>query len=229
MKKVYQLSLLIIFILFVSINAIAQSLRNSISMPYIGLGAYTTKQLDPFSFTSNQAALAQLKTGGIGIFGERRILQAENSNYGIAAAFKTNHAGNFGLQINYAGFTNFNEQKIGLAYGRSLGSKVDIGIQFNYYGYKIPAYNNASTLNFEIGAILHISEKLNAGIHVYNPVSNKIDKAGEEKLASVYKVGLGYDASDNFYFSTEIIKEENLPLNVNGGVQYHFNKQYFPI
>ena len=227
MKKVYQLSLLIIFILFVSINAIAQSLRTTISMPYIGLGAYTTKQLDPFSFTSNQAALAQLKTGGIGIFGERRFLLAENSNYGIAAAFKTNHAGNFGLQINYAGFTNFNEQKIGLAYGRSLGSKVDIGIQFNYYGYKIPAYNNASTLNFEIGAILHISEKLNAGIHVYNPVSNKIDKAGEEKLASVYKVGLGYDASDNFYFSTEIIKEENLPLNVNGGVQYHFNKQFF--
>ncbi len=196
-------------------------------MPYIGLGAYTTKQLDPFSFTSNQAALAQLKTGGIGIFGERRFLLAENSNYGIAAAFKTNHAGNFGLQINYAGFANFNEQKVGLAYARSLGSKVDIGIQFNYYGYKIPAYNNASTLNFEIGAILHISEKLNAGIHVYNPVSNKIDKAGEEKLASVYKVGLGYDASDNFYFSTEIIKEENLPLNVNGGVQYHFNKQFF--
>ena len=84
MKKVYQLSLLIIFILFVSINAIAQSLRTTISMPYIGLGAYTTKQLDPFSFTSNQAALAQLKTGGIGIFGERRFLLAENSNYGIA-------------------------------------------------------------------------------------------------------------------------------------------------
>jgi hypothetical protein len=212
---------------FIGIYANAQSLRSSISMPYLGLGAYSTKQIDPFSFTSNQAALAQIKTGGIGIFGERKFLLAENSNYGIAAAFKTKQLGNFGVQINYAGFTNFNEQKVGVAYARSLGSKIDIGAQFNYYGYKIPAYNNASTINFEIGAIAHVSEKLNIGLHVYNPVAGKLDKAGEEKLSSVYKLGFGYDASDNFYFSTEIVKEESQSLNVNAGVQYHFEKKFF--
>jgi hypothetical protein len=196
-------------------------------MPYIGLGAYSTKQVDPFSFTSNQAALAQVKSGGIGIFGERRFLLSENSNYGIAATFATKQLGNFGLQINYAGFASFNEQKAGLAYARSLGSKIDIGVQFNYYGYKIPAYNNASTINFEVGAIAHISEKLNAGVHVYNPISGKLGKSGEEKLAAAYKFGLGYDASDNFFVSTEIVKEENVPANVIGAVQYHFKKQFF--
>jgi hypothetical protein len=204
----------------------AQSLRYSISMPYINLGAYTTKQLDPFSFTSNQAALAQIKNGGIGIYGERRFLLVQNSAYGLAAAIPTK-MGNFGLQVNYAGFANFNEQKVGLAYAKSLGGKVDVGVQFNYYGYKIPAYNNASTINFEIGTIIHVTDKINAGIHIYNPVSGKLGKDSEEKLAAAYKFGLGYDATDNFYFSTEIVKEENQLINVTGGVQYHFKKQFF--
>jgi hypothetical protein len=204
----------------------AQSLRYSVGMPYINLGAYSTKQLDPFSFTSNQAALAQIKDAGVGIYGERRFLLAENSVYGLAVAIPTKK-GNIGLQANYAGFANFNEQKAGLAYARSLGSKVDVGVQFNYYGYKIPAYNNASTINFEVGAIVHVTDKINAGIHVYNPVSSKLGKDGEEKLAAAYKLGLGYDATDNFYFSTEIVKEEDQPINVTGGVQYHFKKQFF--
>ena len=195
-------------------------------MPYVAMGGYSTKQTDPFSFTGNQAALAQVKNVGIGMYGERRFLLADNSVYALAAAVPTK-LGNFGVQINYAGFQNFNEQKAGLAYGRSLGKKIDIGVQFNYYSYKIPAYQNASAINFEIGAIVHFSEKLNAGIHVYNPVGGNLGKVGDEKIAGVYKFGLGYDASENFYVSTEIVKEEEQAINVTGAVQYRFKKQFF--
>jgi hypothetical protein len=195
-------------------------------MPYVSLGAYTTKQPDPFSFTNNQAALAQIKTAGIGVYGEQRFLLTDNSVYGAALALPSK-MGNFGVQVNYAGFSNFTENKVGLAYARSLGSKLDLGVQFNYYGYRIPGYNNASTINFEIGTILHLTDKLNAGLHIYNPVGGKLDKRTNEKLASAYKFGFGYDASDNFYVSTEILKEEDKPINVVGGIQYRFMKQFF--
>ncbi len=211
---------------FFYLKVLSQTLRQSISLPYVGLSAYSTKQTDPFSFTGNQAALAKTDIGGIGVFGERRFLLAENSVYGLAAALPTK-LGNFGVQVNYAGFANFNEQKAGLAYGRSLGSKVDIGVQFNYYNYKIPSYQNGATVNFEAGAIVHFSEKLNAGVHVYNPVGGTLSKVTDEKLAAVYKFGLGYDASENFYVSTEIVKEEDQPVNVTGGIQYRFKKQFF--
>ena len=204
----------------------AQSLRSVVSMPYIGSSAYSTKQTDPFSFTVNQAALAQVKQAGIGIYGERRFLLADNSVYALATVIPTK-LGNFGVQINYAGFQNFNEQKVGLAYGKTLGKKIDVGIQFNYYRYKIPAYSNASAINFEAGAIIHFSEKLNAGLHIYNPVGGNVVKTGDEKIASVYKFGLGYDASENFFVSTEIIKEEDQPVNVIGSFQYRFKKQFF--
>ena len=204
----------------------AQSVRYSVALPYIGLGTYSTQQNDPLSFTANQAALAKVTQAGVGIYGERRFLLAAINSYTVATAVPTK-MGNFGVQLNYSGFKNFNESKIGLAYARSLGKKVDVGIQFNYYGYRIPAYNTASTINFEAGAIIHFTDKLNGGVHVYNPVGRKLGKSGEEKLASAYKFGLGYDASQNFFISSEIIKEEDKPVNVIAGIQYHFAKQFF--
>lgn len=207
-------------------DSFSQTLRYSVSMPYTSLGAYSTRQTDPFAFTNNQAALAQIKNSTAGVFGERRFMLAENSLYGLAAAIPT-RVGNFGVQLNYAGFKNFNENKLGLAYARKLGKLLDIGAQFNYYSYQVPQYGNASSVNFEIGAIMHFSDKLNGGIHIYNPVGGSLGKEQTEKLASAYKLGMGYDASDNFYVSTEIIKEENKPVNVTGGIQYQFLQQFF--
>ncbi len=207
-------------------TAIAQSLRYAIALPYIGLGAYSKQHTDPFSFTRNQAALAQVQHGGVGAFGERRFLLAETSSYVFVAVFHTK-MGNIGLQGNYAGFKNFNENKIGLAYARSLGSKVDVGIQFNYYSYRIPSYPGASSMNFEAGVIMHFTEQLHGGIHVYNPVGGKLVKAGNEKLAALYNIGLGYDASRIFFVSTEVIKEEGKPVNCIAGMEYRFADKFF--
>ena len=220
---------LLFVIIFNSVTA--QSLRYAIAQPYINLSAYSQQQNDALSFTGNQAALAQTKYPGFGIYGERRFLLKETNAYHVGACFPT-RMGNFGIQLNYSGFKNFNENRIGLAYARSLGKKVDVGIQFNYYGYRIPAYGSASSVNFEIGTLLHLTDKLNAGIHIYNPVGGKLGTSAslsttEEKLASAYKVGLGYDASDQFFISCEIIKEEDKPVNVIAGSQYRFARQFF--
>ena len=181
------------------------------------------KQL--FSFVNNQAALAQMEHAAAGVYGERRFMLNETSVYTAALAIPSS-LGNFGVNIKYMGFKNFNENQIGLAYGRSLGKKVDIGIQFNYYGYKVPAYNSDNTVNFEIGALVHLTDKLNAGLHVYNPIGGKFSKT-DEKLTSAYKFGLGYDASDKFFVSAELVKEEDFPVNMNAGFQYQFAKQFF--
>jgi hypothetical protein len=207
-------------------SIMAQSIRYSIALPYIGLSAYSTQQTNPLSYTANQAALAKVKQAGVGLYGEKRFLLAATNAYALAVAMPTK-MGNFGVQLHYAGFKNFNENKIGLAYATSLGNSVDAGIQFNYYSYHIPAYGNASSINFEAGAIIHFTSKLNGGIHIYNPVGGKLSNTDNEKLAASYKIGLGYDASENFFVSGEIIKEEDKPVNIVAGFQYHFAKQFF--
>ncbi len=222
MRKFY---LPFIFILFSS-NIFSQAVRQPIAARYIGLGAYSINHVDAFSFTSNQAALAQIKNSAAGIYAEKRFLLSSTNMYSAIAVLSTKQ-GNFGLQADYFGYKNYNESQIGLAYARSLGSKLDIGIKFNYYGFRIPAYGNSSAVNFELGAIAHLSEKLHAGIHAYNPVGGKLSKTDNEKLSSIYKFGIGYEASDKFFVSTEIIKEEDQPVNVDVGVQYNFMKQFF--
>lgn len=203
----------------------AQTLRQPISAVYLGLGAYSTHHNDVFSFTNNQAALAQEKNISAGVYGERRFLLNETSMYTAALAAPSS-LGNFGVSVKYFGYKNFNENQVGLAYGRSLGSKMDIGIQFNYYGYRVPGYSSDNTVNFEIGAIVHLTDKLNAGVHVYNPVGGQFSKT-DEKLTSAYSFGLGYDASERFFVSAELVKEENFPVNLNAGFQYRFAKQFF--
>jgi hypothetical protein len=160
-----------------------------------------------------------MKNASAGVYGERRYLLNELGLYQLAAAVRTN-SGNFGFKTGYFGFSDYNESQMGLAYARKLGSKVDIGVQFNYNAVRISGYGNASAINFEIGTILHLTDKLNAGLHAYNPVGGEFGKNGDEKLASIYTVGLGYDASDLFFVSAEIKKEEDQPVSINAGLQY---------
>lgn len=211
--------------LFTTVVCPAQALRQPISAVYLGLGAYSTQQKDVFSFVNNQAALAQMDHAAAGVYGERRFMLTETSVYTAAVAIPSS-LGNFGINIKYMGFKNFNENQVGLAYGRNLGKKAAVGVQFNYYGYRVPSYNSDNAVNFEIGALVQLTGKLTAGIHVYNPVGGKFSKTGE-KLTSAYKMGLGYDASDKFFVSAELVKEEDFPVNLNAGFQYQFAKRFF--
>ena len=215
---------LCVIALLAGITASGQTLRRPIAASYTGLGAYSVNHADVFSFTANQASLAQLKNTAIGVYGERRFLLAELNNYTAAAAFTTS-SGNFGLKAMYSGFSDYNETQLGLAYARKLGKKVDIGAQFNYNGISVAGYGNAAAISFELGTVLHITERLHAGVHVNNPVGGKFGKTQEEKLSSVYTAGFGYEASQKFFLSIELQKEEDQPINVNAGMQYKFIPQ----
>jgi hypothetical protein len=203
---------------------LSQTSRRPVAASYTGLGAYSISHADVFSFISNQASLAQIKNAAVGIYSERRFLLSELNYYGAAFTLPT-QSGNFGINAGYFGFSNYNESQIGLAYARKLGNKLDVGVQFDYNSIRIAGYGNATAVNFQIGAIMHLSEKLHAGVHVYNPIGGKFGKDRREKLAAAYKAGMGYEASDKFFVSAEIQKIENLPVNVLAGMQYKFLPQ----
>lgn len=211
-------------ILFNVLLSQSQVLRRPLAAAYTGMGAYSMNHVDVFSFTANQASLAQLKNSAAGVYGERRFLLSELNNYTATIGLTTN-SGNFGVKANYSGFSDYNETQLGLAYGRKMGNKVDIGAQINYQSIRINSYGNASAVSFELGTILHLTDKLHAGLHATNPVGGKFGKDQQEKLSSVYSFGIGYEASDKFLVSAEIQKEEDQPVNVNAGVQYKFIPQ----
>ena len=222
MRKLF----LLYFSLIVSGSSYAQSLRKPIAASYISLGAYSIHHVDVFSVNQNVASLAQIKDPAFGVYGEKRFLLAETNMYSSIVAIPTKD-GNFAFQADYFGFKNYNESQLGIAYARNVGKKLDLGIKFNYYSFRVPGYENPSTVDFEIGAIVHVSDKFNAGVHLYNPVGGRLSKTENDKLSSVYSFGLGYEASENFLISAELVKQEDLPVNLNAAVQYDFAKKFF--
>ncbi len=206
--------------------ATAQVIKQPLSVQYSGLEAYSKNFSDIFSATSNQASLAQLKTGGFGVYGEKKFLLDELNSYSVVAALPTS-SGVFGMEGDYFGSAAFNENELGILYARKITSHVDIGAKFNYYTVRIPGYGSASAINFEAGMIFHITDKLHTGIHIYNPAGSKLGKYGNEKLASVYRSGIGYEVSEMVFVSAEIVKQQNRQISVNAGLQYNLQKNVF--
>lgn len=221
MKRLYFL-----FVVSIPLLLQAQVVRQPLSVRYAGLGAYSKNFVDIFSGTNNQAALAQINSGGFGVYGERRFLMEELNQFTAMAAMPT-RSGTFAVQADYFGFSDFNENQIGLAYARSVAANVDVGVKFNYHSVQAGTYGNASALNFEAGTIFHLTESLHTGLHVYNPFSSKLGKNSGEQLAAIYKVGIGYEPSNRVLVSAEIVKQEDEPVNVNAGLQYNLHEKAF--
>lgn len=199
----------------------AQTVRTPVSVFYPSLNTYGTQQKDAFSFRSNSASLAGIKSFSIGVFSERRFLLKELSSYAFASALPTT-SGVFGFSGDYFGGPSYNESSVGLAYGRSLGSKADVGLGFHYLSVKAAGYGSASMLTFDAGAVIHLTDAVQAGLSVYNPVGMKFGKSGDEKLPSVYSFGIGYDASPQFFLGAEAKKVEDRAVSINAGLQYLF-------
>ncbi len=204
----------------------SQSLRDPMASAYIQMGAYSSVGQSPFSFTGNTAALARVKQSGFGIYGERRFMLAPIGMYQLCAVLPSS-LGKFGIAVNYAGFKNFSENSFGLAYGKSLGKRLDLGIRFNYYGYHIPAYPGGAAVNVDIGAMVHITRNCQFGIQVNNPMPVSLGKARQEKLPSTYRFGMGYDSGERFYTGAEIVKETDKPVNIRASANYRFARILF--
>lgn len=211
--------LLLWLVICSALHSYGQSSHVPVSYAYTGIGAYSQHSVDAFSFLSNQASLAQVKNAQAVVLAEKRFLLDELSAYTAAVALPT-HSGNFGLKTNYYGNTDYNESVIGLAYGRNLGNKMDVGVQFNYNRILAAGYGSANIISADLGTIIHVSEQLHTGIHISNPVAMKFGKDNDEKLPSVYSFGIGYEPSDKALLNLEIVKQEDEPVTINAGFQY---------
>ena len=213
--------------LLVSQFAFTQVIREPLSVKYAALGAYSKNFSDVFSGTANQASLAGLKTPSFAVFGERRFMLNELNNYSAIVAMPLASTGTVALQGDYFGSSDYNESQVGLVYARKITSKIDAGAKFNYHSVNVLGYGSSSAINFELGTIFHLTDRLHAGIHLYNPTSSTLSKSGGEKLASIYKFGFGYEASDNVFLSTEIVKQQDKDIGVNTGLQYNIHEKVF--
>jgi len=193
---------------------------------YNTVGVYSVNFTDVFSFTANQASLAETTHWAVGLYTDRKYLLKELKRISVATSFPVLNGG-AGVTAGYYGFAGYNETQAGIAYGRRLGEKFYLGVQFNYYGIRIPGYGNDGTVHFEIGSIVRLTDKIQVGCHVFNPVGGTFGRNAAEKTASRYSFGAGYEASEKLFISSTVMKAEHHDLDVNVSIHYAFIRNFF--
>jgi len=201
------------------ITSYTQTLRSSRSVFYSSSGAYSPNQADVLSVFSNPSSLAQLQQFSAGVYGQRKFLLEELGEYRAALALPTS-SGNFGFNTGYFGSAAYNETELGITYARHLGKKAELGTRFNYSSVAVRGYGKASSLNAVMGVLVHLTENLHTGFQVGNPFVRAEKNNEQERVAIIYKAGVGYEPSELVYLSVEIEKEWHKPVNINAGLQY---------
>lgn len=177
---------------------------------------------------ANAASLSRLAQGGFAAYAERRFNLDNLNAYSFAAAIPMKQAGGFGLYGAYLGFAQSNQSQLTFSYGRKVSQGVDIGASFHYHNLQQSGiYGNSTAITGSVGLLLHLSDKITAGVNYFNPVRTSWKNAEGEHLPSRVTFGLGYDASEKVLVAAEIDKEEGQAVNVNAAIQYQMLPSLF--
>lgn len=198
----------------------AQSLPIAATPAVARLGTYSSQPHHALQAAANQAALGTLKSFAAAVYSERRFLLQELSTYHIGIAQPVAD-GAFALQAAYTGTADYTASKIGVAYGRKLGNRVSVGVQFNYWNQHIRGYGNAAQITAEGGVLVRLTTTFHMGFQACNPAGVVFTK-WDRNLPAVYTIGAGYEPSEQVAITIELRKAERLPLAVQTGIEYRF-------
>lgn len=180
---------------------------------------------DAILLLAQPASASRLKSFSASVYSEKRFLLEGLNNSMGSIGFPLSFGG-IGIAIQYFGSPEFNLNSAGLIYGKNLG-KVDLGIRFSYTSITINGYGKANAIQYELGSIWQITDRIHSAILLVNPFGGRFGAGRMEKFSSVYRFGLGYKASENVFVAIEMIKEEEKPVNFNAGLYYSFRKKFF--
>ena len=171
---------------------------------------------DVWSIYNNQAGLGYLENITIGAFHQSGYIKEQNLQ-GLAFALPTK-TGTIGASYSYYGYSQYNEMQAGLAFGRNFTKYFSLGIQINYLHTQIAGnYGSINTVNFEIGILSQPIENLYIGAHVYNPSQSKM---GEEKIPTIYNLGISYLFSEKVMFAMGTEKDLEHEAIFKAGLDY---------
>ena len=185
-----------------------------------GLGNASVTLNDFWSVHNNQAGLAGINMAAVGLYYENRFLVQELSLKAAVFVLPTK-SGTFGINFNSFGYVNYNEMKVGLAYGKKFGKIFSAGVQLDYLRTHIAEdYGNKDAFTFEIGIRTELTKQLTIAAHVFNPIRVKIQNETDDRVPAILKLGISYSLSDKLLLALETEKDSDFKPLIRGGFEY---------
>jgi hypothetical protein len=216
--------------IIVSLFAVFLSYNASGGNPYLnyagageaGMGSVCIMKTGFWPSFSNQALLAFNTSYIAGINYENRFNMWE---LGTRTAGLVIPAGktSIGACYSHFGYSDFRRSMAGLACGMQLGKNFAAGIQIDYFLEKTSGdYDNYQSVTYEAGLFFKPSEKVNIGLHIFNPVPNSLRKA---MMPSSIRAGAGIVLSKVLFAGAEAEMSPGGKLIVRTGFEYEAVKK----
>ncbi len=168
---------------------------------------------------------------GLGFLKENFVSTSYHARYTIAGLQTLSLSGNYnmkfaniGLGIERFGDKLYNEQKLGLAIGKSM-NRVALGLKVSYFQAAIENFASKNTLLTEFGVMTKLSSKLQMGFHAYNITGAKL--FASQHIPTVLRLGLSFNPSKQILLVTEAEKDIELPMLIKAGLEYQIVKHFY--
>jgi hypothetical protein len=169
----------------------------------------------------NTAGITTIDKWAVDASFERRFGINELNQISLATGFSSKY-GSAGLVISHMGYSEYNEQKIGLAYGRKLGQDFSLGGQIDWLSVNVNSQGQISRFTFDLGVLYQLSKSVLLGAHIFNPFNASWSDISD--IGTRYRTGILYKPSQKVDIMVEVDKLLYRPVDLKIGVVYHPSK-----
>lgn len=182
---------------------------------------------DFWSIQNNPAGMADYRFLSLGLSYENRFFMKELSFYNTALVMPL-QTGALGLSYSRFGFENFNENKLALAYARTFGSYLKMGLKLDYLVFDFSdEYAKRRTATFEFGVQSDITRDLRIGVYIFNPINVKLKTIYNERVPVIFRFGLSYNVTKDFLASSEVKYDTDRGLDLCFGLEYNTVRDFY--
>lgn len=164
--------------------------------------------------------MSGLDKNGVGFYTERKYFLPELNYHSLVTAVKT-ISGGMGFYLDYRGSPIYNESGISIAYGRSLGRTIQLGLQLNWNAISIKDYGKEGIFTFSAGTVCQVTGSLWAGVRIEEKLEKGFGIGNAEKWPGNYSLCFYYEVSDKLSMGTEIGKWQQQPLQFITSCEYN--------
>lgn len=218
----------ILFILLFNLPLKALHTNQPVGARALSMGGVSLLPADFWSVFNNQAGLASQTNWILGFAYDSYLGLDKNLSLKSVGFLVPTNSGTFGLSLSYYGYSAYNEQKIGFAYGKSLGKIFSVGLQIDYLSLSIGNdYGNAQAITFEIGILANLNDDFQIAAHIYNPFMVKLGEVNPEITPAIFKLAAAYKVETDIL----ILAEYEQSVYEHGifkiGMEYHLIEKFF--
>jgi hypothetical protein len=170
----------------------------------------------------NQASLAYNKSYSAGFSYESKFGISELATRTAGITIPAGKA-SLGAVYSNSGYHDFRREMTGLACGMKLSEKLSAGVQVDYFAEKtFGEYGNHQAFTCEAGLLAEVSDKINIGVHIFNPVPGSLRG---DFMPAILRAGIGTELNSSLFAGAEAEMSSERKMIFRSGFEFEAAKK----